>query len=241
MTDEVVPPPADTTVIEGGPDTTQQQPAGFKFKYGGREFNTEAELEGYLNDISTEVTRLKSTPVAPPPVAEPPRQQSQPSGKKTYAEMNNDELVAEILSNPRGVFDAIRNDTQQAIVSSDQSRRNIENMWNEVWTKNPELKKFEPMVKMVFDANLQTLGPMKLADVPGKLAELSRSAILTVNKEAFKAEKRHDPGSRAIIEGANTSTQTRQPADVEANKVTSLSGVLKNRAAARRAKSTQVA
>ena len=29
MTDEVVPPPADTTVIEGGPDTTQQQPAWF--------------------------------------------------------------------------------------------------------------------------------------------------------------------------------------------------------------------
>ncbi len=50
MTDEVVPPPADTTVIEGGPDRRSSSLPGFKFKYGGREFNTEAELEGYLND-----------------------------------------------------------------------------------------------------------------------------------------------------------------------------------------------
>ena len=175
--------------IAGGPGVgDQQQPPAFKFSYNNKEFKTEQELTDYLSGLDTEITTLKTRKVeTPPPAVVTPPVVAAPSmtGPKSLEQMSEEELVAELLSNPKRVLQAVKGEVRAESQAQIQAQKNIESMWGEFWDKNKELKKFEPIVKMVFDANQTALGPMLMKDVPAKLAELSRSASLAGNKEAL--------------------------------------------------------
>lgn len=215
----------------GGPGD-QPQPAQFAFKYKDKNFATEQELTGYLDGLATEITEAKKRPAAPvmervEPVVTPVAP-VQP-GTKRLDEMTDEELVSLSLSNPKTFVGQIKEELRSEYRAAEQARENMRGFWEQFWTDNKELRQFEPVVKMVFDGNMSTLGPMQMNDAREKLAEIARSTVLTINKDAFQKKPR---GERALIEGEGTGAAPVQPQEGQVQPK-SLTQLIKQRRAAK--------
>lgn len=235
---------AGETVLEGGPGTEGTVASPFKFKFGDKEFSSEQELTDHLSALSQEVTTLKA---APPTIVEriveKPAATATPDPNRVrrIAEMDNEELMALSLSDPRGfaarIQSEVRSDLTQEYNSVEQGKQNMIAFWDNLWKDHPELKAFESTVKTVFEGNRATLGPMKLDDARKKLGELAVSTITSINKDAFKRGKiPSDPktqleggGNTAASGGRTPVTQTQTD-----TKPRSITAMIQERAKARR-------
>lgn len=216
MAEEVV-KPVEKPVQAGGPGDAPQ----FGFKYKDKQFATEAELTSYLDSLGSEITELKKprpTPVIEPPIQQVPVQPVQLSNgqKKRLEEMSDEELVAMSLSNPKSFVSSIKDELREEYRAAEQARENMKGFWEQFWTDNKELKQYEQVVKMVFDGNMQKLGPLKMDDARAQLGELARNTVLTINKDAFAARpRRQNSEGRALIEGEGTTAPARPQAETE--------------------------
>lgn len=228
--------------LEGGPGNEGQQPE-FKFKFGDKEFNSQDELTTHLTSLSTEITTLKATPptIVERVVERPATVVADPNKLRRIDDMDSDEVLALSLSDPKAFAKRIREevstDLRTEYTAADQAKANMTTFWDTLWKEHPELKPFESTVKLVFNGNRDTLGPMKLDDARKKLGDLAIEAVTTINKDALKRGKVPPDPKAALEGGGNTASQGRQPAQGQQpqdTKPRSMTAMIQERAKARR-------
>lgn len=230
------------SVIAGGPGAGEQSAPVFKVKYKDKEFNSEAELTTYLDQLGTEITTLKARPIAEPTSPTPAVTSNGPDPKKAkkLEEMTDDELVPLVIGSPREMVTRIKSELREEYQTVENNRRAMEKFWVDFWNENKELKPFENVVRMVMDANMRSLAPMTMTKAAESLADLSRKTVMTINKDAFEKPKSANGKNRAIVEGAGTSSgPAPKQEQQEQPQKGSLTAMIKKRQAARAAASTR--
>lgn len=232
------PNPTTVTPMTGGPDPASGSvaPSFQPFSHGGRTFQSEAELGAYLEELHGQISSLQARPPAPPPAA--PAAAPAPAGgpvvyqgPKRIEDMDNQEVLSLVLADPKAFVGAIKNDMRQEYLVAEQSRENIRNFWTDFWRDNPELKKFESTVQLVFNGNLKTLGPLQMNEVGPRLAEMARGTVLSINKDAFGGGgggRGRQSGANVVEGGGNAATVARaEPTEPEPPRT--LSSIIKSR------------
>lgn len=216
----------EAAVITGGPGSEAAPEPSFKVKYKGKEFNSEAELTAYLDELGTEIQTLKTKP-APVAPAEP-KPTAPATVKKRLEDLEDADLIPLVIGSPKELVTRLKGELREEYQAAENNRKAMDKFWVDFWDQNKELKPFENIVKMVMDGNLRTLAPMSMSDAATELAKLSRNTVLTINKDAF--QKKKDPAARAIVEGAGTSAAAAPKNEEQQNqKKGSLTSMIKER------------
>jgi hypothetical protein len=229
--------PVTVAPMTGGPDAPVGPAPTFQpFTHGGRTFQNETELGAYLEDLHSQISTLQTRPptpapaVTPAPVAPAPAVPA-PAGPRRMEDMDTQEVLNLVLSDPKGFVMGIKNDMRQEYMVAEQSRQNLRNFWDDFWKDNPELKKFESTVKLVFDGNLKSLGPLQMNEVGPRLAEMTRGTVLSINKDAFgggSAAARRQSGAN-VVEGGGNAAPVGRAEPTEPEQPRTLSAIIKQR------------
>lgn len=229
---------SERSVIVGGPgmDAPTFQP----IKYGDREFKTQDELTGYLDELNNERTTLKkkietkTEPSAAAAAATP-----QPITLPDYITDDDLKGIAEedFLTKPKevlkGLLGKVGQNVEKRLTTQYNAQKVMDQWWTNFFDSNKDLSKHKNIVQMVFQANSGELASLTMDKASERLADLTRDTILQVSGGEKSARPEKQPGNKAVVEGSGGRLPARSQEE-EQPQIRSLTGVLKARQAARR-------
>lgn len=157
------------------------------------------------------------------PVEPVVRQPAEPEDETDWDEL--------IFKDPKQAVKLIKEQARKEITTELRREYTQEQGTNQFWTDfyndNPDLKEDDDLVQTMLNSNLAKLGGMPVKKAMDELADLTRKRIMR-----YSNGKGRRPGNRAVAEGASPPRPGRPAPDAE--KVVTLSDIIKNRKANRR-------
>lgn len=220
-----VPTPTDEELLQGGPvpevvasEEVSDDPAPDApvFKWGDKEFQTQEELAAFISDLDKKATKnqgyeeaLAKLNVAPPAPAE-----------------EIPEVAPKLLVDGKPVGEAIWEDPDKALdaavteavtrattaIREEQvQQKQVDDLWDGFYTKNPDLGDMQDQVNMVLAKNKAELFAMPTSDALKKLASLTRGEMKRV-KEKF-SETENLGNSPAVVASSTPAAPQEAPTE----------------------------
>lgn len=142
-----------------------------------------------------------------------------------------------IFTDPEKAFDLMRDQIVSAVRAENQQRADQQAFWTEFYSQNEDLKDLDWVVKAVMQRDFNALKPLQISEAIPKLASAVKAEVLKVTKRAPKGDQHKDDDSNTELEGGTERTPRKPKGGSESSQAadSSISGVLRARAAARQA------
>ena len=143
--------------------------------------------------------------------------------------MTNEQLGAQMFTNPRGVFKYLVDEMSAELRGSFVKRDGKTTFWNDFYAGHEDLKGYKDLVNMVANQEFPKIKALSTSDGAKHIAERTREVILGMVKD-FKPGG--EGGDKSGIEGAGD--VTKPGGDKTMEEEFSLGGLIKKRAQTRR-------
>jgi hypothetical protein len=226
--------PAPEPVISGGPapEPESPQPKLVTVKHGGREIQMpedvatawqerEREFNQSFSRQGAELGELRKKVSAPPPPAPRAEEPREPDINTLWFE------------NPQAAYQKIKQEVRDEIAGDYRRDQALQRFWDGFDRANDDLREDRWLAEQVMRDHFDELADLPTRKAQERLGELTRERILRLTRK-FKTTPNDDERPRLMVEPASGERPVR-PARQEPEAPTTLSGVLKARADARRA------
>lgn len=193
-------PPPPESAPQPAPITEPPKPF---FEYEGKTFQTQAELNAYLDGITAVAPSVESAPLEDPPQS-PPK------------EVDVDSLtenIEDIFLEPKKFGDDLKGvfkrERQAAREYADQKQNAAENnrvFWNTFHQKYPDVAPYQKHIKLCFTELHSTFDPAKPMEAMEKLAQEVRGMIQEGQRPKGQSEEMVDTNSAFLPPSGQPST-----------------------------------